>query len=45
MKNRPKPEMGNRISSEENLSSVDINVLVNPSGPSGESPLICFQNF
>lgn len=36
--------MGNWISSEENLSPLDINVLVNPSSPSGESPLVCFEN-
>lgn len=37
--------MGNWVSSEENLSSIGINIFVNPSSPSGQCPCICIQNF
>lgn len=37
--------MGYWVSSEENLSSVGINIFVNPSSPSGQCPCICIQNF
>jgi len=37
--------MGDRVSSEENLSSIGINIVVNPSSPSGQCPCICIQNF
>jgi hypothetical protein len=38
------PVMGIYISSEENSSLVDIDVLVHPSGPSVESFLVCFKH-
>lgn len=39
------PKMRDWISSENNFSFVNINILINPSSPSGECPLVCFQNF
>lgn len=36
--------MGNRISSEDHLSSASIDIFINPSGPSVECPLVCFKD-
>lgn len=38
------PEMSNGISSKQNQSTVGIDVLINPSGPSGQGSLVCFEN-
>ena len=39
------PEMGNRISSEEDSSPVCVDVVIDPFGPSFERSLVSFEHF